>query len=101
MCAPCVPQLRSQLNWTRANAEFKEAVNYLKSTGSKKVVAVGFCMGGGLALCAAQYAGVNAASAYYGFPAYSDCQVGRVCVGVCVFVGVWIQVERWMILLLV
>lgn len=37
--------------------------------------ATGFCMGGALAFCAAQHAGVAAAAPFYGTPNPAICQV--------------------------
>lgn len=79
--------LRSQVNFTKASEEFQLAVDYLKETGSPAVAAVGFCMGGGLALCAAQKSDIVAASAYYGFPSAADCQVQDIKVPVEVHIG--------------
>ncbi|KXZ48316.1 hypothetical protein GPECTOR_29g90 [Gonium pectorale] len=60
--------LSSDLNWTRGVDDIVGAANYLRATGSKKVAIVGFCQGGGMAYCGAQYANVNAAIPFYGLP---------------------------------
>lgn len=53
-----------------ATQDARGAAQYLKSTGSKKVGVIGFCMGGALALLAAMYVPdeFDAAVTFYGFP---------------------------------
>jgi carboxymethylenebutenolidase len=52
-----------------ASQDVRGAVQYLKSTGSKKAGVTGFCMGGALTLLAAVNAPeADAAVAWYGFP---------------------------------
>ncbi len=52
-----------------AGQDVRGAVQYLKSTGSKKAGVTGFCMGGALTLLAAVNAPeADAAVAWYGFP---------------------------------
>jgi len=52
-----------------AGQDVRGAVQYLKSTGSKKAGVTGFCMGGALTLLAAVNAPeTDAAVAWYGFP---------------------------------
>ena len=52
-----------------AGQDVRGAVQYLKSTGSKKTGVTGFCMGGALTLLAAVNAPeTDAAVAWYGFP---------------------------------
>lgn len=60
--------LYDHLDWPQAVQEIKACVQYLKDNGAKKVGATGFCMGGALAMAAAQHAGVDAAAAFYGLP---------------------------------
>jgi carboxymethylenebutenolidase len=67
--------LMSNLDWQKAVQELKAAVEYLrKSEGSEKVGCIGFCMGGALALAAAQHAGVDVAVSFYGTPPKELCQ---------------------------
>eukprot|EP00798_Chlamydomonas_sp_ICE-L_P014343 gene14343-20336_t len=80
-------ELRNELDFPRAIADFKHAVDYLKETGSDKVVAVGYCMGGGLALCAGLDSGVVAASSYYGLPTAANCNVSDITVPVQNHIG--------------
>ena len=60
--------LFSNLDWPRAVAEVTQAVDHLKSEGCGKVAAIGFCMGGALAIAAAQHSDINGAVAFYGTP---------------------------------
>lgn len=60
--------LMEGLDWARAVEEIQGAVAHLRGLGCPKVGAVGFCMGGALAMLAAAQAGVDAAVAFYGFP---------------------------------
>jgi len=66
--------LSRNLNWEVAIDQMVQAVDYLRETGSPKVGVIGFCMGGGLTLCAAQYADVDAAAPFYGLPNETYCQ---------------------------
>lgn len=79
--------LSSTLNWTQATNQMKDAAQYLRDTGSNKVGVVGFCMGGGLALCASQFAEVDAGASFYGLPNYARCQVDRIKVPVQLHFG--------------
>ncbi|PNH03958.1 Protein usf [Tetrabaena socialis] len=60
--------LASDLNWTRGIDDVVHAVTYLRKTGAKRVAIIGFCQGGAMAFCGAQFAGVNAALPFYGIP---------------------------------
>jgi carboxymethylenebutenolidase len=52
-----------------ANQDVRGAAQYLKSTGSKKVGVIGFCMGGALTVLAAMYVpDFDVAVVHYGFP---------------------------------
>jgi hypothetical protein len=66
----------NSLDWPAARDEMSEAVKYLSGNG-KKVGVTGFCMGGALALIAAQHSGVAAAAPFYGVPEEGICQVTR------------------------
>ncbi|KAI8464411.1 MAG: dienelactone hydrolase family-domain-containing protein [Monoraphidium minutum] len=66
--------LMNHLDFKAAVAEMKAAADYLRSTGSSKVGAVGFCMGGALTFAAAQHAGVDCAAPFYGIPDPAICQ---------------------------
>ncbi|GIL62041.1 hypothetical protein Vafri_16350 [Volvox africanus] len=72
--------LMNALDFKNAVEELKQAVDYLKSTGSSKVGAVGFCMGGALSFCAAQHCGVAAAAPFYGTPHPALCEVEKITV---------------------
>ncbi|PNW82784.1 hypothetical protein CHLRE_06g294000v5 [Chlamydomonas reinhardtii] len=74
--------LMNNLDFKNAVDELKQAVDYLQATGSPKVGATGFCMGGALAFCAAQHAGVAAAAPFYGTPNPAICQVEKITVPV-------------------
>ncbi|EFJ52550.1 hypothetical protein VOLCADRAFT_103039 [Volvox carteri f. nagariensis] len=74
--------LLNELDFQNAVEELKQAVQYLKSTGSAKVGAVGFCMGGALSFCAAQHCGVTAAAPFYGTPNATICEVEKITVPV-------------------
>ena len=59
--------------------EICEAAKYLKATGSPKVGAIGFCMGGALTLIGAQHSDdVDAAAPFYGTPDPAICQVEKI-----------------------
>lgn len=60
--------MMSSLNWSAAEQAMSSAVEYLRKTGSPKVGAIGFCMGGSLATIAATTAKVDCAVACYGLP---------------------------------
>jgi dienelactone hydrolase len=65
----------TNLDWPRAKDEIAAAATWLKTTGSPKVGAIGFCMGGALTLIAAQHADdVAAAAPFYGTPDAGICQ---------------------------
>jgi carboxymethylenebutenolidase len=52
-----------------ATQDARGAAQYLKSTGSKKVGVIGFCMGGALAVLSAMYdPEFDAAVSFYGYP---------------------------------
>eukprot|EP01023_Acetabularia_acetabulum_P004036 TRINITY_DN11699_c0_g2_i1.p1 TRINITY_DN11699_c0_g2~~TRINITY_DN11699_c0_g2_i1.p1 ORF type:complete len:269 (-),score=61.06 TRINITY_DN11699_c0_g2_i1:205-1011(-) len=65
--------LMGALDFQAAVQEIKQGVEYLKSSGSPKVGAVGTCMGGALCFASAQHAGVDAAAAFYGIPQAAIC----------------------------
>lgn len=60
--------LFSNLDWPRAVEELGQAVQFLKDEGSEKVGAIGFCMGGALAVAACQHCGIDCAAPFYGTP---------------------------------
>jgi carboxymethylenebutenolidase len=61
--------LMSGLDWGRAVDELLAAVRCLREKqGAPRVGVVGFCMGGALAILAAQDSGVDAYVSFYGFP---------------------------------
>jgi len=71
--------LMTNLDWPNAKAELVECARYLKATGSPKVGVVGFCMGGALALIAAQHADdVTCAAPFYGTPDPGICQTEQI-----------------------
>lgn len=74
--------LMNNLDFQNAVAELKQAVQYLKDTGSPKVGACGFCMGGALTFCAAQHCAVEAAAPFYGTPNPAVCEVEKITVPV-------------------
>ena len=62
-----------------AGQDVRGAVQYLKSTGSKKAGVTGFCMGGALTLLAAVNAPeADAAVAWYGFPPLEYVDASRI-----------------------
>jgi carboxymethylenebutenolidase len=66
----------SGLDFRAATAEVGAAAAYLRASGAPSVGVVGFCMGGALALAAAQHAGVDAAISFYGIPGSPEvCEV--------------------------
>jgi carboxymethylenebutenolidase len=70
-----------------ANQDARGAVQYLASTGSKKVGVIGFCMGGALAMLAAMYVpGIDAVVDYYGYTAPEAGDPGRITIP---FAGHW------------
>ena len=79
--------LLSKLDWVRAVDEIKEAVAYLRADGAVTVGAIGFCMGGALALAAAQHADIQAAQPFYGTPSPELCQPENVKAPVQLHVG--------------
>ncbi|KAG2429372.1 hypothetical protein HXX76_011137 [Chlamydomonas incerta] len=75
--------LQSDLNWTRGVDDVVSAVKYLRATGSKKVAILGFCQGGAMAYCGAQFAGVDAAIPFYGIPGnFTGCNPLKIPKGV-------------------
>lgn len=78
----------NSLDFKAAVGEVTDAVKYLRSSGSKKVGCVGFCMGGALTFAAAQHAGVDCAAPFYGTPDPAICDVsgGFGCRGVTLLV---------------
>ena len=60
--------LMDTLDWPRAVEELSQAVQFLKEEGSEKVGAIGFCMGGALAVAACQHCGIDCAAPFYGTP---------------------------------
>jgi hypothetical protein len=69
----------NNLDFKAAVQEVKQAADYLRSTGSGRVGAMGMCMGGALTFAAAQHAGLDAAAPFYGIPDPAICQVGVRC----------------------
>jgi len=66
-----------------ANQDIRGAVQYLKSTGSKKVAVLGFCMGGALALLAAMHdPEIDAVVTFYGVTPPEAGDVGKIAVPV-------------------
>lgn len=61
------------LDFKLAIEELKSSVEYLRSSGSPTVGCIGFCMGGALTFCAAQFCGVECAAPFYGVPNESIC----------------------------
>ncbi len=62
-----------------ATQDARGAAQYLKSTGSRKVGAIGFCMGGALTLLAAMYdPEFDAAVSFYGYPPPEAGDVGTI-----------------------
>ncbi|GFR47075.1 hypothetical protein Agub_g8762 [Astrephomene gubernaculifera] len=85
--------LMNNLDFKNAIEEIKQAVDYLRSSGSNKVGAVGFCMGGALTFCTAQHAGVDAAAPFYGLPPAAICQVEAIKVPVEAHFGLLDKIE--------
>ncbi len=62
-----------------ATQDARGAAQYLKSTGSKKVGVIGFCMGGALTVLASMYVReFDAAVSFYGFPPPEAGDVGSI-----------------------
>lgn len=62
-----------------ANEDIRGAVSYLKSTGSKNVAVLGFCIGGELALRAAMHdPEIDAVVSFYGVPPPEAGDVGAI-----------------------
>lgn len=74
--------LMSNLDFKAAVKEMAAAADYLRATGSPRVGAVGFCMGGALAFAAAQHAGVDCAAPFYGIPDPAICTPAEIRVPV-------------------
>jgi len=71
--------LMSNLDWPAATIEITDCVSYLKiSSGATSVGVIGFCMGGALALIAAQKAGVEACVSFYGVPGADACDLSAI-----------------------
>jgi carboxymethylenebutenolidase len=67
--------LMSSLDWPGAVQDIKNASEYLRSKGCKKVGVVGFCMGGALTIASAALLDcIDAGSCFYGIPpsAFAD-----------------------------
>jgi carboxymethylenebutenolidase len=80
--------LMQGLDWSRATQELGGAIAHLRSVeGCTKVVVVGFCMGGALAVIAASLPGVDAYAAYYGFPPTGAVDLDRIQVPGLIFFG--------------
>lgn len=79
--------LLSNLDWPRAVQELGQAVEYLKQRGATKIGAIGFCMGGALALAAAQHCGIDCAAPFYGTPQAQLCQPENIKVPVALHTG--------------
>lgn len=79
--------LMNSLDWATAVEEMKAAVQYLRDDGASKVGCIGFCMGGALALAAAQHAGVDCTAPCYGTPSPELCQPENVKVPVQMHFG--------------
>ncbi|GAB4820555.1 hypothetical protein N2152v2_007601 [Parachlorella kessleri] len=79
--------LFDHLDWPGAVEELSQAVKFLREGGANKVGAIGFCMGGALALAAAQKAGVDAAVPFYGLPQEGLCQPQNIKVPVQLHFG--------------
>ncbi|KDD72688.1 dienelactone hydrolase [Helicosporidium sp. ATCC 50920] len=60
--------LYDSLDWPAAVRQLAEAAEHLRSEGSPTVGALGFCMGGALALATAQHGRLDAAVGCYGSP---------------------------------
>lgn len=79
--------LLSKLDWQRAVEEMTQAVDFLRANGAQKVGAIGFCMGGALALAAAQHSGIDCAQPFYGCPSRELCQPEAIKVPVALHFG--------------
>lgn len=79
--------LMSNLDWPRAVGELTEAVEYLHERNVSKVGAIGFCMGGALALAAAQHSKIDCCQPCYGTPNTQLAQPENVKVPVFMHVG--------------
>lgn len=75
------------LDWPAAVQELVQAAEYLVSTGSPKVGAVGFCMGGSLAIAACQWGKIHAAVSCYGLPQFEICPPTKVVAPIQIHVG--------------
>lgn len=75
--------LMSNLDWPAATIEITDCVSYLKiSLEATSVGVIGFCMGGALALVAAQKAGVEACVSFYGVPGADACDLSAITIPV-------------------
>eukprot|EP00198_Chlamydomonas_reinhardtii_P007013 XP_001696349.1 predicted protein [Chlamydomonas reinhardtii] len=80
---PATPHPPRPRHRTRGVDDVVSAVQYLRATGSKKVAILGFCQGGAMALCGAQFAGVDAAIPFYGIPGnFTGCDPVKIPKGV-------------------
>jgi len=66
------------LNWEDATVDMQGVSEFLKKLGNGKVGCTGFCMGGALALLAAQKAGIAAASSFYGLAPEQHCNPSEI-----------------------
>jgi len=66
------------LNWEDASIDMQGVSEFLKKVGNGKVGCTGFCMGGALALLAAQKAGITAASSFYGLAPEQHCNPSEI-----------------------
>lgn len=60
--------IREGLDWDQAIKELYQTVEYLRSTGSRKVGCMGFCMGGALTLAMSQSGKIDCGAPCYGLP---------------------------------
>jgi len=73
-----VMHLFKGFEWSKAIPYIQGAIDYLKSTGCKKIGLVGFCMGGALAIATATSTNIDAAIAFYGIPDLSKFDVSNI-----------------------
>jgi len=79
--------LMNELEWEGAVKECCQAVEYLRGQGCAKVFAMGFCMGGALALAAGQHCSLDGAVSFYGIPPKELAQPENVKIPVQAHVG--------------
>eukprot|EP00216_Chloropicon_sp_CCMP2111_P004727 CAMPEP_0198234764 /NCGR_PEP_ID=MMETSP1446-20131203/684_1 /TAXON_ID=1461542 ORGANISM="Unidentified sp, Strain CCMP2111" /NCGR_SAMPLE_ID=MMETSP1446 /ASSEMBLY_ACC=CAM_ASM_001112 /LENGTH=239 /DNA_ID=CAMNT_0043915585 /DNA_START=210 /DNA_END=929 /DNA_ORIENTATION=- len=71
--------LMTSLDWKAAIDEIKSAAKYLKDTGSPKVGATGFCMGGALTLIGLQHSeDICCGAPFYGTPGAELCDPEKI-----------------------